>query len=176
MFEDPIDSQAIVDMALMGIAFQLSSGVELAIEIVIMKELGITLAQNCAVCGPLGGGAKVALVNALCAMSGNYPNLRQAISEFQSAIGRNALAHGFVSFEKPEKPWFLVHREVKTKLEVKIKKLDSHFSQDLPRLQRAVFDAASVSDQDAHDYGLAIARLSPTLNPQNGADPQGQTG
>ena len=111
------------------------------------------------------GGAKVALVTSLVALSGNYPDLASAIGNLQRALARNAMAHGFVTFDLPENPWRLVYREVTNVLRIKSKTLDDHFSADLTTPIDALYRAAGVSYQDVHDYSQAIAALEKAPQP-----------
>ena len=127
---------------------------------VIKRELNLSLEQACAVCGPLGGGAKTSLMLSLIALSGKCPSLSAAIKKFQSMVGRNALAHGFISAVDSEKEWYLVTREVKDKLVIKTRNLDAHFQKSIIEVMEEVQAAANVNDQQLHDYGLEILNLA----------------
>ena len=89
------------------------ANVELVMEMHVRRLLDITVEQACIVCGPLGGGAKLHLLSSLATAAGELGPLLEAIRAFQIHAGRNALAHGFTTFETRKKPWFVVSREVK---------------------------------------------------------------
>ena len=160
-----IDSnkKRIQELRLMGFAtqLQLSAQMELLLEIIVMRELNLTVAQTSIVCAPLGGGAKTSLACSLATLSGSHPEMGKAVSTFQRLAGRNAMAHGFL-FPTP-KAFLLVSREVKNKLAVKIRNVDTQSADELCDAFEAVQAASGVSDDDIHQYGKEIVSLAPTL-------------
>lgn len=134
------------------------NNVELAMEMVIKRRLQLTTEQASMVCGPLGGGAKFSLLKSL--LEGSNPELVDAVKFFQEVIGRNALVHGFITFENPEDMWSVVSREVRDKLTVRAKSLERYMADDVvPAFDRVVL-AADLTDEEMHEYGREIAALA----------------
>ena len=118
-------------------------------EMVIKDRLQLTTEQASMVCGPLGGGAKFNLLKSL--LAGDNPELVDAVKSFQEVIGRNALVHGFITFEKPDEMWSVVSREVRDKLAVKVKSLERYMADDvIPAFDRVMAASGSVTTTITH--------------------------
>lgn len=135
------------------------ANVELIMEMWVQKKLNLTLEQTCIMCGPLGGGAKFNMFASLFADDEDRQDLIQAIRNFQTVAGRNAIAHGFITFTHRDQPWVLVSREVKNKLTIKHRTITDYFKDDFMPAWEKINEASGFADADIHEYGLAIARL-----------------
>ena len=147
-------------MSLLGTTLNLWSQTELIIEMVIKEALGLALEDTCILCGPLGAGAKVALLKSLLSQRGTKPKFVQAVADFQVLIGRNAIVHGFVTFEKIDEPWLIVSREVRDKLSVKTKPILRYLEDDIMPAFDRVMETSGFSDDDLHKYSLEIKALA----------------
>lgn len=163
MTETPLEELGqlnIYQMALFGNVLNLWAQTEIVIEMVIKDALKLSTRDACIVCGPLGGGAKVALLKSLMAERGEKSEFVQAVTQFQTIVSRNSLAHGFPTYRKADEPWFIVSREVKDKLTVRTKPIIRYLEDDvMPAFDRVV-EASGFSDDDMHRYGLEIADLA----------------
>lgn len=150
----------IAQMSLFGNVLNMWATVELVMEMTIKDELNLTLEQACIVCGPLGGGAKVALFNSLLASKPERAKLVEAVRTFQGLVGRNALAHGFITATDWDSPWTIVWREVKNKLTVKTKTLMPYLNSEFMPAYDAVMALSGFTDQEIQEYGQSIAHLA----------------
>jgi hypothetical protein len=94
---------------------------EILIEVLIMRELRLTVEKTCIVTAGLGFGAKVAIANALLARKNDAEGVR-LISQVQQAAERNSFAHSFLSIDSAHENFTQVRREVKKSLSVRLKK------------------------------------------------------
>ena len=152
--------QQIAQMSSVGNFLAMWNNTELIIEMVIKRELGLTLEQASVICSPLGGGAKTELLIGLFAERADLQPFVAAVRELQQHVSRNWLVHGFITFDDKNGPWDIVHREVKNGLKVKRKRLVDWYNDDfLPAFNRMV-ETSGFNDQDVHDYGLKIRALA----------------
>lgn len=152
--------QNILQMALYGTILNFWANTELLIEMVIKDTLKLSTREVCILCGPLGAGAKVNLVRSLLAETGDRPDFAQALVAFQAIVGRNALAHGFVTYEQIDQPWDIVSREVREKLVVKTKSLKRYLDDDVVPAFDRVVEASGFTDDDHYAYGREVAALA----------------
>ena len=105
----------------------------------------------------------MSLVKALLAETKSKPEFVKALTDFQQIVGRNALAHGFATYEKMSDHWDIVWREVKDKLTVKSKSLARYLEDDvMPGFDR-VIAASGFNDDDMYKYGREVAALAQRL-------------
>ena len=150
-------------MILFATVLNLWANTELLVEMVIGQSLRLSTRESCIVCGPLGSGAKMNLVKALLAETQSKPDFVKALTDFQNIVGRNALAHGFATYEKMSDHWNIVWREVRDKLVVKSKSLGRYLDDDvMPGFDR-VIAASGFTDRDMHKYGREVAALAQRL-------------
>lgn len=146
----------------LGLVLMMWANVELVMEMVIKQELNLTHEQVSIICGPLGGGAKFNLLSSLTAGNPEREDFVNAVRAFQAKVGRNALAHGFITFTEADSPWEVISRDVKNSLTVKRRRLIDYYNEDfMPAFDR-VMAASGFSDQDLHSYGQELAALAPT--------------
>jgi hypothetical protein len=155
-----ISKRAMIEMGVFGTVLVMWANVELVMEIKIKAALHITTEQACIVCGPLGGGAKYNLLSSLLANDPSSQSFIDAVRNLQSKLGRNALAHGFMTFSDVDSPWFIVSREVRNKLTVKTKTIERYFEDDFMPAFDAVMTTAGVTDSQLHAYSQEIASLA----------------
>lgn len=149
----------LTQFALMGMALDLWSKAELAIEIVVRDVLKISTEEVCIICGPMGAGAKVALLKSLAHHHGVRPDFVTAITAFQGIISRNSLVHGFTVYPEPSDPWLLVSREVKDKLIVRCKLLKRYLDDDVMPAFRKVMATSGLTEDDVGKYMREIVAL-----------------
>lgn len=150
----------VAQMSTIGNMLSFWSSTELTMEMVIKRELGLTLEQVCIICAPLGAGAKTELVTALFKDHPELSEFVKAVKNFQGHVSRNWLAHGFVTFDKLDGPWDIVQREVKNGLKVKTKRIVDWFSDEFVPAFDRVIATSGFSDQEIHDYGQEIKALA----------------
>ena len=158
--EWPSRMRRIAQMSSVGNFLSMWNNTELMMEMVIRRELGLSVEQVCVVCGPLGGGAKTELLIGLFKDCADLAPFVNAVRDLQRHVSRNWLAHGFIIFDDWNGPWDMVHREVKNGLKVKKRRLMDWYNHDfLPAFDRVVA-SSGFTDQDVHDYALAIRSLA----------------
>lgn len=158
-FPEDVMQRARAQMSTLGNVLMMWANVELVMEMHIQKQLDINLKQSCIVCAPLGAGAKFNLLASLANGDQQLQPLVDAIREFQNLAGRNAIAHGFITFHKIDQPWVLVSREVKNKFTVKHRTITDYYKEEFMPAFDKVMAQSGFTDDDIHQYGLAIARL-----------------
>lgn len=150
-----------VQVSLYGLMLMTWSSIELALEMVAKREIGLTLKQACIIFGPLGGGAKVALTFSILEGNVAMQPFCEAVRAYQNFLGRNALVHGFPTFKEESDPWVIVSREVKNGLVVRTRQIDRYVeTEEFNVLFTRVMETSGFTDQDLHDYGQEIAALA----------------
>ncbi|WP_293700970.1 MULTISPECIES: hypothetical protein [unclassified Sphingopyxis] len=158
--QEPLTSEH-AQISTLGTVLAFWNNVELVMEMVIKQELGLTTEQACIVCGALGGGAKLAMLSSLVAEKGHRQSFVQAIRDFQGMVGRNALAHGFMTIHGPSGDYEIVSRDVKNKLSVRRRRLVDYYTDDfVPAYEKAITESG-FSENEMYDYGREIAALAP---------------
>jgi hypothetical protein len=158
--DEALKRRRVAQMSMVGNFLSFWTNTELCIEMVIRRELGLTLEQTCVICAPLGGGAKTEL---LVGLFKDHPTLKDfvaAVKAFQSHVSRNWLAHGFIIFDDWNAPWDIVFREAKNGLKVKRRRLVDWFSDEFEPAFDRVIQTSGFTDQQIHDYGIEIRALA----------------
>jgi hypothetical protein len=148
-------------MGVFGLVLMMWSNTELLIEMVIQRKLQLSLESTCIICGPLGGGAKISLLFSLLKDDPQQAAFCDAVRAFQNLVGRNALAHGFPTYDKEGDEWDIVSREVKNGLSVRRKPLSRYLDEGFMPAFELCISTSGFTDQQMHNYGQAIAALAP---------------
>ncbi|MEA3048155.1 MAG: hypothetical protein QOJ53_2487, partial [Sphingomonadales bacterium] len=146
-----------------GAVLLMWSHTEILMEMVLKREMDWGLEETSIICGPLGGGAKTALLFSLLQDRAGCQSFCEAVAEFQALLGRNALAHGFVTHASEDDPLTFVYREVKKGLSVKIKTLDRYLEEKFIQAAKRVFAESGFTEADVNRYGHEVAALAQPL-------------
>lgn len=94
---------------------------EVLVEIVIMRELRLTVEESCIVNAGLGFGAKVAIAESLLNRTASGNTGAAVLAAAHAISERNGFAHSFISVNDAGTIFTQVRREVRTSLTVKPK-------------------------------------------------------
>jgi hypothetical protein len=115
---------------------------EVMVEVVIMRELRLSVEESCIVCGGLSFSSKVYIAHSLLNRTGDGKKKSSAIHSAHTIAERNGFAHGIISVNEEGNLFTVVRRDVQMKFSVRVKPLKSTDMQKHGRTFLEKFDEA----------------------------------
>jgi hypothetical protein len=133
---------------------------EAMVEVVIMRELRLSVEETCIVCGGLNFSSKVGIAHSLLNRTAEGKQKSSAINSAHTLAERNGFAHGIISVNEESNLFTVVRRDVKAKLSVHTKPLKSTDMQKHGHSFYAKFEEAmqicGITDHDLIVYQREI--------------------